>query len=416
MRSSGSISSSAIDQRARVEPVAALLVRLVAPAAPAAISRGRAPACAGPGASAPRASSATTSAAAVSRASPTTPRSTGRCAPIASSSRSTWITVAPGAISAPWRVVHGSAPRRTRSRRRPRRAAAAPSGEAKPPEMPTANGSPANSPLATAEVASTAPGRLAEPPQRRAGAGQHRAAAGDDRGPLARGREHGRLGPHGRARRAHRRELRPERRRLGSLALLPPARRAAASARPRGARRPRAGRRASTSATAVAGPCTRSGTAPTDSTSASWSIRKFERSCAAGVSAASRISGVRDLAASVSPVIAFVSPGPWCTLRHAEPPAHPRVAVGHAERAGLVARPRRSGRRRAHDRVRHRQVAAAHQAEDDVAAERAKRAADRLRDEHSEPPSESPVSRKTTSSARTASAYPAEAVIDRVSR
>ena len=68
-----------------------------------------------------------------------------------------------------------------------------------------------------------------------------------------------------------------------------------------------------TSATAVAGPCTRSATAPTDSTSASWSILKFERSCAAGVSAASRISGVRDFAASVSPVIALVRPGPWCT-------------------------------------------------------------------------------------------------------
>ena len=68
------------------------------------------------------------------------------------------------------------------------------------------------------------------------------------------------------------------------------------------------------SATALAGPCTRSATAPTDSTSASWSILKFERICAAGVSAASSTTGVRLLAASVSPVMALVSPGPWCTL------------------------------------------------------------------------------------------------------
>ena len=67
------------------------------------------------------------------------------------------------------------------------------------------------------------------------------------------------------------------------------------------------------SATAEAGPCTRSDTAPTDSTNASWSILKFERICTAGVSAASSSTGVRDFAASVSPVIAFVSPGPWWT-------------------------------------------------------------------------------------------------------
>ena len=67
------------------------------------------------------------------------------------------------------------------------------------------------------------------------------------------------------------------------------------------------------SATAVAAECTRSDTAPTDETSASWSILKFDRSCAAGVSAASSSTGVRDFAASVSPVIALVRPGPWCT-------------------------------------------------------------------------------------------------------
>ena len=66
----------------------------------------------------------------------------------------------------------------------------------------------------------------------------------------------------------------------------------------------------SVSATAVAGPCTRWATAPAASTIPAWSMRKFERTAAAGVSAATTTSGVRALAASVRPVIAFVSPGP----------------------------------------------------------------------------------------------------------
>ena len=70
-----------------------------------------------------------------------------------------------------------------------------------------------------------------------------------------------------------------------------------------------------TSAVAVSAEWTRSGTAPTARTSAAWSMRKFEFSAAAGVSAASRISGVRLLAASVRPVIALVRPGPWWTLQ-----------------------------------------------------------------------------------------------------
>ena len=49
-------------------------------------------------------------------------------------------------------------------------------------------------------------------------------------------------------------------------------------------------------------------------------MRKFDRSAAAGTSAASSTSGVRLFAASVSPVIAFVSPGPWCTETTASRP------------------------------------------------------------------------------------------------
>src|SRR5258708_28245904 len=72
----------------------------------------------------------------------------------------------------------------------------------------------------------------------------------------------------------------------------------------------------SVSATAVAGPCSRSATAPTDGTSWSWSIRKLERIAAAAVSAASSSRGVRLFAASVRPVIVLVRPGPWCTVHN----------------------------------------------------------------------------------------------------
>ena len=75
-----------------------------------------------------------------------------------------------------------------------------------------------------------------------------------------------------------------------------------------------------TSAMAVAGLWTRSAVAPTASTRPIWSMRKFERTAALGMSAASTMSGVRLLAASVSPVTAFVSPGPWWTLHAARRP------------------------------------------------------------------------------------------------
>ena len=70
--------------------------------------------------------------------------------------------------------------------------------------------------------------------------------------------------------------------------------------------------------------CTRSATAPTAPTSADWSIRKLERTAAPPVSAASTSIGVRLLAASVIPVIALVSPQPWCTV---STPTRPLVRV-----------------------------------------------------------------------------------------
>ncbi len=69
------------------------------------------------------------------------------------------------------------------------------------------------------------------------------------------------------------------------------------------------------SATADAGVCTRSAAAPTAAASASWATRKLERTADAPVSAARTTSGVRLFAASVIPVIALVSPGPWWTVR-----------------------------------------------------------------------------------------------------
>ena len=79
-------------------------------------------------------------------------------APIASASWSIWITVAR-------RAEQPAVARRPHVQRRPRRPARRPpaaissaaAGEAKPPEMPSAHGLPANRPLATADVASSAP-------------------------------------------------------------------------------------------------------------------------------------------------------------------------------------------------------------------------------------------------------------------
>ncbi len=68
------------------------------------------------------------------------------------------------------------------------------------------------------------------------------------------------------------------------------------------------------SATALAAVCVRSDTAPTATPSASWSIRKLDSTAEPAESAVSTIIGVRLLAASVIPVIALVSPQPWCRL------------------------------------------------------------------------------------------------------
>ena len=221
-------------------------------------------------------------------------------------------------------------------------------------------------------------GQLAEPPQRRPGAGQHRAAAGDDRGPLGAGQQ-------------RRRASSTDPGRGGASSgsgggsasgrTRPPARRAAASARPPAARRARAAPRARRRPSRSSGPCTRSATAPTASTSPSWSILKFERSCAAGVSAREHEQRRPALGRLGQPGDRVRQARALVHAARGEPAAHARVPVGHADRAALVAGgvERHAG---VAQRVGERQVAAAEQAEDGVDAERGQRPADRLRDLH----------------------------------
>ncbi len=68
------------------------------------------------------------------------------------------------------------------------------------------------------------------------------------------------------------------------------------------------------SAAALAPEWMRSTPAPSVAATPAWSTRKFELRAAAGASPVTSSSGVRALAASVSPVSAFVNPGPWWTL------------------------------------------------------------------------------------------------------
>ena len=233
------------------------------------------------------------------RASAMTPTSTARWAPIASSSRSTCTTRVPAPTSAPWRVVHmfSVAPKASTtsacasSSRRGRRGEAAGDSDAR-------RGRPRTGRWPTAEVARIAP--LSSPRVRSAGPAPARTAP---RPAMIAGlRPRPEVGD----------AARPPRPGAGGASVGAgagaPSSGAGAACTSRGSmsatvrRSTRARRTArATSARAVAGPWTRSATAPTDSTSASWSMRKFERSAAGGVSAASRSSGVRLLAASVKP-------------------------------------------------------------------------------------------------------------------
>ena len=144
-------------------------------------------------------------------------------------------------------------------------------------------------------------------------------------------------------------------------------------------RRSRSARRyaRAVSAAADAPEWMRSGIAPRVAAMPAWSTRKFERIAAAGASPAISSSGVRLLAASVSPVSALVKPGPWCTLHTPTRVRHARVAVGHRDRAALVAGvvERAPG---GVQRLGGEEVAAAEDAERVADPERGERAPDRL--------------------------------------
>ena len=249
------------------------------------------------------------------------------------------------------------------------RISSAASGEANPPEMPSDQGVAGEQAVRDGRGREQRPGRRRRAPAAPAGAA--RAAAGDEHRAL-RGREQPRP-----ARSTAPRPAGPGRARAPRAAARPGAGAACTSSgqvehdrAPLLDGRPVGPDDVGGAPTRACAPARR--TAPTAVTSASWSMRKFERTAAAPVSAASTSSGVRLFAASVMPVIALVSPQPWCTVSTAGPPGRARPGVGHRRGAALV--PGRDERDAGGaQRVRHVEVAAADDAERVPDASRAAR-------------------------------------------
>ena len=221
--------------------------------------------------------------------------------------------MAPGAISAPSRVVQRVSEAPNASTRSEAAISRAATGEAKPPEIPTAHGEPANSPWPIAEVASTAP--IASPsassgsrapdstaPRPAMMTGRRAAAISSATSAIASGEGAGACGARAGATDSGAVD--------GSVCT-------SSGRLSRTGRRSTCARRSARAASsaALAPECTRSAAAPTVVASVAWSSRKFERSAAAGASPATSSSGVRLLAASVRPVIALVKPGPWWTVQ-----------------------------------------------------------------------------------------------------
>ena len=132
-----------------------------------------------------------------------------------------------------------------------------------------------------------------------------------------------------------------------------------------------------TSSAALAPECTRSAAAPTVVASAAWSSRKFERSAAAGASPASSSSGVRALGRLGEARHRVGEAGSLMDAADADAPAHPRVAVRHADRPALVAGVVERRARRVQG-LGGDEVPAAQHAERVADAERRQRAADDL--------------------------------------
>ena len=201
---------------------------------------------------------------------------------------------------------------RTRSDSATSRAA---SGEANPPEIPTAHGEPANRPCPIAEVASTAP--IASPSR---SSGSRAPASTAPRPAMITGRRAAAISAATSATAAP--VTGAARAGDAGAALAGAAAAPASSPCTSSGMLSTTGRRSAcarcraraVSAAAVSPEWMRSGIAPSVRATPSWSTRKFDRSAAAGASPHTSSSGVRALAASVSPVSAFVKPGPWWTL------------------------------------------------------------------------------------------------------
>ena len=247
-------------------------------------------------------------------------------------------------------------------------------GDAKPPDTSSDHGLPWNKPLATAEVASSAP--VASP-----------SASSSDRACRA-PRPAISTGRWASASTAASAAMSSATGSTGAGGLLGARSTGAAHSLPctSNGRFTRTVRRSSramenariASSTAVSADDTRMAWAPTARAMAAWSIAKLE--VAAVASAANTSSGVRLFAASVIPVIALVRPH----LVHGERghlSAHPGVGVGHGRGAALVPGADIPGTL-IDQGVRDVEVTAPHNAERLSDAETCERPADSLRDPH----------------------------------
>ena len=226
------------------------------------------------------------------------------------------------------------------------RISSAASGEAKPPVTSRSHGSPRNRPLATAEVASSAPHALGQRRQRLAPAPRGAPRPATNTGRRAAASSVGqRRRPRSGAR--HRRRAgagRPAARPAGPVDGL---RACTSSGRFEHHRAPLRRRRSGTPRRRRRRPCPARGPAaaprPTAAASAAWSMQKLERGAVASGGQhhqrRAALGRLGDAGQRVGQARALVHG------EHADRAADPGVGVGHGRRAALVPRPRRTGRR-----------------------------------------------------------------------
>ena len=193
------------------------------------------------------------------------------------------------------------------------------SGEENPPETSRDHGLPLNRPLATADVATSAPTRSAN-----ASSASRQPGPRAPRPATKTGRSASRSAATSRATASSLGATGSSATWVSTLRLVDPCPASMAwtgSGRLRITvrRSSRARRNAATPcSTAVSADVIRAETAPTDSARAVWSTQKLD--CRLVTSAARTSNGVRLFAASAIPVMALVSPQPWWTLSSATPP------------------------------------------------------------------------------------------------